>query len=244
MKKTLFITLFIAIAIQSFGQVRAYNPKQYNSYISEGDALTATENYFDAYAKYRNAEYWAGNNNAKKQIASDKMANSIIRIKQRMKKADSLLIVANNALAKADEMQLKVETAMFDKAVKEQNKEWKGYANMCYSNGDLKDEGKKILEKIDSLDLSNNALLRLPKEITECPNLKHINLLGNKDIDWQDCFTKVKTTEIKSIYVTVNDLSEIDSTYWHLITGIEILKDELQEIPKNILQQKQLTYLD
>ena len=135
-------------------------------------------------------------------------------------------------------MQKKMETAIFDKSVKERNKEWKGYANM--------DEFEKIqiLEKIDSLDLSNNALLRLPKEVTECPNLKHINLLGNNDIDWQDCFTKIKATEITSIYISVNDLSDIDSTFWYLIIGIEILQNKLQAIPKNILQQEQLTYLD
>ena len=81
MKKTLFITLFIAIAIQSFAQ-DSENPKQYNMYMSEGDVLTETENYFDAYEKYRKAEYWAGEHSTKKQAASDKMSSSISRIKQ------------------------------------------------------------------------------------------------------------------------------------------------------------------
>ena len=46
------------------------------------------------------------------------------------------------------------------------------------------------------------------------------------------------------LYVSVNDLSDIDSAYWHLVTGIEMLKNELLEIPANILNQNQLTYLD
>ncbi len=134
--------------------------------------------------------------------------------------------------------QTEVETAIFDKAVKKHFKEWKGYANMH------ENERAKILKKIDSLDLSNNALLRLPKEIAECPNLKHINLLGNKNIDWKDCFEKVKTTRIISVYVSVNDLSDIDSVFWKLVTGIELLGEMIKEFPKNILQQKHLKYLE
>ncbi len=68
-------------------------------------------------------------------------------------------------------MQIKVETSMFDKAVKEHDKEWKVYNH--YNKNE-------ILDKIDRLDLSDNALLRLPKEVTKCQNLKHINLIGNK----------------------------------------------------------------
>jgi len=41
-------------------------------------------------------------------------------------------VVANNALARAEKMQRKVETAMFDKAVKERNKQWKGYDKWLY----------------------------------------------------------------------------------------------------------------
>ena len=154
---------------------------------------------------------------------------------------------AQKALAKAEEMQLKVETAMFDKAVKEQNKEWKGYAN--YDWTDDYDEntknGLEILEKTDSLDLSNNALLRLPKEVAECPNIKHINLLGNRNINWQaSAETLEKLNSEVGIYVSVYDLDSIPSKYWNKITGIEILQNELNEIPQNILQQKQLVYLD
>ncbi|MBN2893362.1 MAG: leucine-rich repeat domain-containing protein [Bacteroidales bacterium] len=236
MKKTIiFLTLILTITV-SFSQV--LDLKRYNLYLDEGNQLVDSLNFFDAYEKYRKAEHWAGNDQIRKQTASDKMDYCIAKIKRQQIVSDSLLLVAK-------EMQLKVETAMFDKAVKEQNKEWKGYANMLDSENKLNDEGKKILEKIDSLDLSNNALLRLPKEVAECPNLKHINLLGNPDIDWASSEnTLSKLNKNVGIYVTVNDLSDIDSTYWKLITGIEIFKNELQEIPENILRQKQLTYLD
>ena len=130
-------------------------------------------------------------------------------------------------------------TAMFDKAVKKQFKEWKGYAS--YKNAQ---ERAKILRKIDSLDLSNDTLKRLPEQITKCPNLKHLNLLGNPDMDWKHVFSIISKTNINSVYVSIYDLSDIDTTYWHYITGIQILKTGLDEIPENILRQKQLTYLD
>ena len=135
---------------------------------------------------------------------------------------------------------------MFDKAVKERNKEWKGYANYDWTDNydENTKKGNKILEKIDNLDLSNNALLRLPKEIAECPNLKHINLLGNNNIDWQDCFEKVKNIGITSVYVSVYYLDSIPEKYWKLITGIKLINYRVVYIPENILQQKQLTYLD
>jgi len=166
---------------------------------------------------------------------------------QEKQRADSLLTQVKLALDRAELMQRKVETAMFDKAVKEQFSEWLGYDRYDWSNenNNITKKGLEILKKADSLDLSNNALLRIPQEVTKCPNLKHINLLGNSDIDWASSEnTLSKLNENVGIYVSVNNLSDIDSTYWHYVTGIEILKNGLNEIPENILQQKQLVYLD
>ncbi len=163
------------------------------------------------------------------------------------KKADKQKQIAELEIEKADLMQHKVETAMFDKAIKERFPEWLGYDRYDWTDEDNETtkKGLEILNKVDSLDLSYNALLRIPIEVTKCPNLKHINLLGNPDIDWKASkATLSKLSTSVGLYVSINDLSDIDSTYWHLITGIEILKNGLTEIPENILQQKQLVYLD
>jgi len=63
---------------------------------------------------------------------------------------------------------------MFDKAVKEHFKDWKGFANYDWTDEyeDNTKKGLEILQKVDSLDLSSSALLRLPTEIAECPNFK------------------------------------------------------------------------
>jgi Leucine-rich repeat (LRR) protein len=251
MKKYLLIIFFAFANLLSQAQC---DTEAYNMLMKQSNAFAANMQYENAVKKYSAAIIACPDKASIAQQSIVQVFKKIEKLKNDAEKAkaeaDSLRLIAEaekekakKALARAEQMQKKVETAMFDKAIKEHNKEWKGYANMCW-DGILTDEAEEILKEIDSLNLSNNALLRLPKEIADCPKLKHINLLGNKDIDWQDCFTKVKITGINSFYVSVNDLSDIDSTYWHYVTGIEILKNELTEIPENILQQKQLTYLD
>jgi len=113
MKKIILISIFIALTACTFAQVKDF--KQYNTYMSEGNELAAKKNYFDAYEKYRKAEFWAGNDQKCKNAAQNAMDKNIAAIKQQIKIADSLLIVADN-------MQRKVETVMFDKAVKERYK--------------------------------------------------------------------------------------------------------------------------
>ena len=245
MKKYLVLFIFLNISSGLFAQSYSKYMNQGKSFYNKSQFLTALERFDLAYefaktdTEKNNSKNWKNKSRKKIRKQQDDLRIALAKAKEEKKKSDSLLTVAK-------EMQLKVETAMFDKAVKEHFDDWKGYVNYDWTNeyDDDTKKGLEILNKIDSLDLSNNALLRLPKEVAECPNLKYINLLGNYDIDWQDCFTKVKATGINSVYVSVNDLSDIDSTYWHLISGIEILKNRLQKIPENILQQKQLTYLN
>jgi len=154
---------------------------------------------------------------------------------------DSLYQLSKSALALAEEMQQKVETALLDKAIKDHFKDWKGFAK--YSQADSTQY--KILNRIDSLDLSDNALLRIPKEVSKCPNLKFINLLGNTVFDWKASDSILsKLNDNLEIYASVKDLSEIDSSYWHLVTGLEILPQNSISIPQNILKQKQLKYLN
>ncbi len=62
---------------------------------------------------------------------------------------------AQKALARAAEMQTKVETAMFDKAVKECNKKWKGYANYRWD----------AFEKITGIKILKTKLNQIPDNI-------------------------------------------------------------------------------
>jgi len=238
MKTTTFLfTFFLLLSTAALAQVR--DLKQYTKYMTEGKQKEDSVLYFDAYAKYRNAEYWAGEDLKKRQKASYQMTFCIAKIKKEKEMLDSLLKVA-------EAMQRKVETVLFDKAVKERNKQWKGFEKYDWKGYDEEEikKGKEILASIDSLNLSGNALLRIPSEVANCPNLKHVNLLGNNKINWQQSEETLSKLKNLGIYVSVNDLSEINSTYHPLITGIGILKDGLQAIPENILNQKQLRYLN
>jgi len=248
MKKTIFLLILI-IATQLAYTQSVDDLKLHNQFIKQGDSLYEAKDFYKAYEHYRSAEYFARTNAQKAKAAKDLMDKAVAAIYKKMAESDSMVIEVNaekekaeKALAKAEEMQTKVETAMFDIAVKERNKEWMGYS-FNYSNYGI--QNNEILEKIDSLNLSSCALLRLPKEIAECPNLVHINLLDNPNIDWKDCFEKlISLKNLKSVYVSVYDLDSISKDYWNLITGISMTKKGLTEIPENIMEQTQLIYLD
>ncbi|TAF66900.1 MAG: leucine-rich repeat domain-containing protein [Cytophagales bacterium] len=152
--------------------------------------------------------------------------------------------ITEDALDFAKTMQTKMETAVFDKAVKNRFPEWKSYSNYNSNNSQEKAERDKILGQIDSLDLSGNALTALPQELAQCPRLTHLNLLQNPEIDWTSMQRLKGLPQLHSIYVSVNDLSAIDSSYWKQITGVEILQNGLTAIPENLLAQQQLRYLD
>lgn len=107
MKKSILLLILIISTNLAFSQVR--DLKQYNLYLGEGDDLVKVENYFDAYEKYRKAEYWAGNDQNRKNIAGDKMDFCITKIKRQQVIADSLLIVAENEKKKVEEEKAKAE---------------------------------------------------------------------------------------------------------------------------------------
>lgn len=147
-----------------------------------------------------------------------------------------LLIISILCFLQACRPEVQNETAEFDSAVKERNKEWKGY------NNTNKEERNIVLAKIDSLDLPNSSftLARIPQEVKDCKNLKHLNLLNNSDIDWES----MQGIEVPSIYVAVKNLNQIDAIHWKQITGIKVSHQELKAIPNNIIWQKQLNYLN
>jgi len=226
----------------------AQNMPMYNRFFNEGKRMYADSLFYEAINQFSLGIDFSGQSQRLKDSCYKWIDLCGFQLQQLKQRADSLLRVAQiekqnaqQALARAEEMQRRVETAMFDKAVKQRFPEWKGYANE-------RGNRTEILNKIDSLDLSQNALLRVPQEVAECKNLKHLNLLGNPDIDWkQSAETFAKLGSQVEMYVSVYDLSAIDSVYWHFVTGIELLqtKDKpFDNIPANILQQKQLKYLD
>jgi Leucine-rich repeat (LRR) protein len=237
------LILIIALFITSF---HAFSQNEYAILLQEAKEMITKQEYYKAIKHMQIAK----KNYARLKWHTDSADFYIDRcvdgINNLLAYAREQEQKALTALARAEEMQRKVETAMFDKAVKERNKEWKGYDRYDWwdYNDDTK-KGKEILEKIDSLNLSENALLRIPTEVLKCPNLKHINLLGNHTINWQQSEEILNKLNPKTgLYVSIKDLSDIDSSYWHLITGIEILKNRLDCIPANLLDQNQLEYLD
>jgi len=254
MQKTITAILFVLLTNLLFAQTNVYN-----ALIQEGDKNYSSSNYIKAFELYVKAKEKAINSTQEKDAETkiNKSRNSIKKQQEDLQialnkanieteKAEKAKAKSDSLLRVAEAMQRKVETAMFDKAVKERNKEWKSYDKYNWDEDqDETKKGKEILAGIDSLNLSENALFRIPHEVAECTNLKHVNLLQNKDLNWDSTFIYIKEkTGINSVYVSVNDLSEIDSTYYPFISGIEILKDRLQAIPENILKQKQLRYLD
>ena len=70
-KKIYFIFVFSALASISFGQAKELNLTQYNIYFREGSDLIQKEDYFEAYEKFRKAEYWAGADQTRKKAAQD-----------------------------------------------------------------------------------------------------------------------------------------------------------------------------
>ena len=229
MKKTAF--LFIIIFAFNFG----FAQSDYEIIKGMAQELREQGEFTQALNKYELAERLPSITQTErkdlellKQQTWAEIDSLIVRVRAEKEKAET-------ALAKANEMQLKVETTMFDKAVKEQNKEWKGYANMY--EGDR----KRILEKIDSLDLSSNALLRLPKEVAECHNLTKLNLYDNEII--------ILTAEIGNLsnltelYLYKNQLRFLPKKIGNLInlTKLSLSNNELSSLPHEIGNLTNLT---
>jgi Leucine-rich repeat (LRR) protein len=243
MKRIVYSIHLILLLNVAYGQSDC-NLLRYNSLINEGDRYFQSDDYESAMKSYNAAMTACKEKIVEVQKKTQAVFVKINQLKSAadLAKADALMQrqIAIDAFRKADYMQQKVETAMIDKAIKEHFPGWKSFAK--YSSSDSTQY--KILDHIDSLDLSDNALLRIPNEVTRCPNLKYINLLGNTVFDWgASQSTLNKLNDKLEIYISVNDLSEIDSSYWHFITGLEILPHKTNSISQNILKQKQLRYL-
>lgn len=52
--------------------------------------------------------------------------------------------------------------------------------------------------------------MRLPKEVAECPNLKHINLLENEAINWKESdSTLTKLKPETRLYISIANLDSL-----------------------------------
>jgi len=251
--KTLYLTLILSIFLFAFAKA------QYTQIYNDGLALEKRNDYYNAILKYTAANVcsdkpkesdlnnrirYCGQMLVRQNVIAENARKEVLKQKQ---KADSLLEVANAALQKVEQMQRKVEIAMFDQAVFEKNKDWKGFDRYNWKNANDNEtvRGKEILEKIDSLDLSYNALLRIPIQVLKCPNLKHLNLLGNPDINWiRSAETLDKLNENTSIYITISNIDNIPDKYHKYISGLQILEAGFDGIQDNILALKNLTFLD
>ena len=143
-------------------------------------------------------------------------------------------------IARFIQMQDRMEVANFDKAVREQFPDWKGYDNYA-ENKQLRTE---ILNAIDTLNLSGYELIQLPQQVSQCINLKSINLLGNAYLNWNQTFNLLSKLPVTNCWVSVMDFDSIPQPYRKYITGIQLLKSGLQSVPDNILNHAKLVYLD
>jgi len=150
----------------------------------------------------------------------------------------SLLLAAAMLSTKA---QKQVETTLFDNAVKKQNNQWTSFADMS-QKGKLNEEGKKILESIDSLNLSNFGLTKLPKEVIKCSNLKYLNLENNQLSGLPSKIGGLK--KIKKIVLTNNKFKKIpkgikncENINYLKINSNPLTKSSIKKLPK-------LEYLD
>ena len=202
-----FLTLLITTL---FALTTTAQTNLYSKYMNQGKNFYNKSQFLTALERFDLAYEFAKTDNEKGESKNWKNKS-----RKKIKKQQADL---KKALAKAEQMQIKFETAMFDKAVKKKFKTWKGYAKTDYGIR------KEILSEIDSLDLSDNALLRLPLEVESCRNLKYLNLSNNPNIDWQDCY---------KILTRFDDLEELN-----------LSRNNFHSFPMGVEQFSKLKILD
>ena len=183
MKKQILFILLLLLPLVSMGQQSSFEKTFQQGLKLENKAL-----YHEAIKIYSAAIILASNKTEKEKVAyqinvcAGKLEQTLVDdkrqkeiVEEQKRKAKIAEEVALEALLKADLMQQKFETAMFDKAVKAHFPEWKGFDK--YES--LESKKNNILQRIDSLDLSNNALLRIPKEVGSLTNLTYLDLSRN-----------------------------------------------------------------
>jgi len=227
--KLLLILTFISIST-------GISAQSYTTELSKGIEYYNQGKNYDAYLRFNGAKTFAevGKNSKRIKEAQKWIEKSVIGIQGEKTKSDSLL-----ELAKV--MQEKMESAIFDKAVKAKIPEWKGYKNY-ESIFDV--DFKEIISRIDELDLSDNGLMRIPSQVAECTKLKRINLFGNPDLDLKSLFQLVEKLDSKvGLSISINDIDRIPKKYYKNISGIQFLKLH-DSIPSELYALSNLEYID
>ena len=129
---------------------------------------------------------------------------------------------------KAEEMQTKIETAIFEKAV----------------GTELKYLDSESFEKIEKIDLSYNGLTRLPKEIRQCKNLKILNLQGNRFLNLNEVFEVLSNLNVKALSLSLENMNDIPPQYFSIIQDLDLRFGNLISIPSEIWQLTNLQILD
>lgn len=247
-----FILYFLLIFICTpcvFSQNYEKYIQQGKDFYSKKEYLTALERFDLAYEISINklhkdeARKWKNVCKSKIREQQEDLKLALNETKLQKKKSDSLFLVANKeteknkiALRKVEKMQKKLQTAIFDKAVKLHYPDWLGYSNYHYW-----DERREFLMKIDTLDLSNNSLQFIPEEVKECKSLKSINLIQNPDINWNSCIKILSELKmLEEIKLSIYDLDSIPLEFRSKITVLEVLNKGLTKIPENILRLRGL----
>ena len=234
MKKTIiiFITLFL-IKSASFAQV-------YKELLDSAELYYTQDRYFEAYDNFRAAKTYGKKVPSIVLKAEKGMDKSIASIKVAVSEMKKQKKIADYNAEKAKEWQLKINLGKFDDAVKKHYYQWTGYEIFSDAGEGLEEDleaRNEILSKIDTLDFSNQNLLFLPKQILECKNLKSINLAGNPNIDWQDCFTKLSSLKsLTDLNLNNNKLRKIPEEIKHFnnLIRLSLSRNNLDSLPIEI----------
>ena len=212
----------------------------YMELIKEGDIQYKANNYIKAFELFIKAKEKAVNTTQSNtaEARAEQSRKAIIQQQADLQKA---MEETQKALNKAEKLQRKVEMAVFEKEMDLQIPDWQIIRiDNDYESSYLKEQ----LQKVEELNLSNNALTRIPVDVLKCPNLKWLDLKGNPDINWKESEPVLKklppTTKMS---VTVDNLTDIDSAFWPLITELELSDQTNLLIQECVFQQKQLIRL-
>lgn len=201
MTKSILILLLIIGTIKPiFGQENSDYFKEFknaNAAFKEGE-------YTKAFIGYELAQKLGSEIDGFNEQCTQKKNLSAKKIKERNDELTSLI-------KESELIQSQIENETFSRAALNNN-------NRSYWN-------EWVYEEIDTLDLSNNQIEYLPKNVKKCSYLKSLDLRGNENLDIDSVFKVLDFLPlITDLKITVNSLDDIPSKYYYRITGIEIKK--------------------